>query len=261
VNRELVDLDEIGSVFLRPYDIREVMREPPAAISDAAVDRPAAIQQHLFAWTDIADALVVNRPSAIVSNASKPYQAELIRRSGFEIPPTLVTTTPDTAREFVARHGRVIYKSVSGARSTVSRLAASEWERLDEVVHCPTQFQAYIEGADWRVHVVGDAVYACEIQCAADDYRCADQQGVSIDIRSAELPEPIAMRCRSLAQSLKLPLAGIDLRRTDDDTWCCFEVNPAPAFTYYEQATGQPLSGAVARLLSAHVNPCYGLLA
>jgi D-alanine-D-alanine ligase-like ATP-grasp enzyme len=48
-----------------------------------------------------------------------------------------------------------------------------------------------------------------------------------------------------------LLLAGIDLRRTDDGEWCCFEVNPSPGFSFYEDHTGQPIAAAVAELLVA----------
>jgi D-alanine-D-alanine ligase-like ATP-grasp enzyme len=48
---------------------------------------------------------------------------------------------------------------------------------------------------------------------------------------------------------MSLPLAGIDLRRTASGEWYCFEVNPSPGFSFYEDATGQPISEAVATLL------------
>lgn len=250
LEHEVVDTDEIGSIFVRPYDIRQVVQESSEWSTDTE-DHQAAItlQQQLFAWTEVGDAVMINRPSAMASNGSKPYQTELIRQSGFETPATLVTTTPSIARDFIALHGQVIYKSVSEVRSMVSRVRASELDDLRDVVNCPTQFQEYIAGTDWRVHVVGDDVFACEIHCEADDYRCAELEGHVLDIRAAVLPESIAACCHALAHSLDLPLAGIDLRRTDDDEWYCFEVNPSPAFTYYEQMTSQPLSAAVARLL------------
>jgi len=50
---------------------------------------------------------------------------------------------------------------------------------------------------------------------------------------------------------MSLAVAGIDLRRTPDGQWFCFEVNPSPGFIYYEQATGQPMAEAIARLLAA----------
>ena len=48
---------------------------------------------------------------------------------------------------------------------------------------------------------------------------------------------------------------------TPDGRWFCFEVNPSPAFSYYQKAIGQPIAAAVARLLmegSAVPAPRYG---
>ena len=44
----------------------------------------------------------------MASNGSKPFQLELIRRQGFSVPETLVTTDPEEARAFFERHGRII---------------------------------------------------------------------------------------------------------------------------------------------------------
>jgi glutathione synthase/RimK-type ligase-like ATP-grasp enzyme len=183
------------------------------------------------------------------SNWTKPLQAGLIGSHGFAVPATLVTTTPDDAREFVAQYPRVIYKAVSGYRSIVSRLDSEDLEHMDDVSTCPTQFQEYIAGVDWRVHVVGDSVFACEIRCDADDYRVAHVAGERVELKSATLPQAIAARCRTLTRDLGLSLAGIDLRRTANDAWYCFEVNTAPGFSYFEPVA-QPIAAAVAKLLA-----------
>jgi glutathione synthase/RimK-type ligase-like ATP-grasp enzyme len=52
-----------------------------------------------------------------------------------------------------------------------------------------------------------------------------------------------------MAAAMGLSVAGIDLRRTPGRKWVCFEVNPSPAFVFYEEATGQPIGDAIARLL------------
>ena len=49
---------------------------------------------------------------------------------------------------------------------------------------------------------------------------------------------------------MELSVAGIDLRKTPEGEWVCFEVNTSPAFTYYEEATHQPIARAIARLLA-----------
>lgn len=237
-----IDLDDIGAVFVRPRDIREVLRRQGDMPGTQSHAQAMAVERGLFVWTDIANAYVINRPSVMVSNESKLCQAEMIREHGFEIPPTLATDSLEDAREFIAAHGHVIYKSVRGQRSIVSCVNPVQFEQIDDVASYPMQFRAHIPGVDWRVHVVGDAIHACEIHCRSED-------GKAAEVSAAVLPLTVEMRCRALSRHLNLPLAGIDLRRTEGDVWYCFEVNTAPVFTHYECATGQPLTAAVAQLL------------
>ncbi len=243
------ELCSVTAVYVRPYDARAV-----PAVKRQGPDSPAwrhavAVDEALWSWVDVTPSLVVNPPHAMGSNSSKPYQLELIRRSGFGVPDTLVTTDPRAVEAFWERHGTLIYKSISGTRSIVSRLRPQDRERLADVVFCPTQFQAYIRGTDVRVHVVGDEVFASEVITEADDYRYHGDHG--LEIRACAVPVAVADRCHALASTLGLPVAGIDLRRTSEGEWYCFEVNPSPAFTYYQESTGQPISAAIARLLAS----------
>jgi glutathione synthase/RimK-type ligase-like ATP-grasp enzyme len=244
-----LDLSSFTAVYLRPYETRRMVALRDFRPNSSPVRRAFDFEDALTCWMELTPALVVNRPSAMASNNSKPYQLELIRAAGFDVPDTLVTTDLSAAIEFQERHGEVIYKSVSGVRSIVTRLGTEHRERLEDIANCPTQFQQYIEGTDLRVHVVGREIFACEIRSAADDYRYPGRQGADVQVRSCEIPADLAGRCRGLAMSLNLPVAGIDLRRTLSGKWYCFEANPSPGFTFYEQAAGQPISEAVARLL------------
>ncbi|HXM75388.1 MAG TPA: RimK domain-containing protein ATP-grasp, partial [Thermoanaerobaculia bacterium] len=130
------------------------------------------------------------------------------------------------------------------------RMTAGHRDRFDDLGNCPTQFQRWIPGHDVRVHVVGHDVFACEVTSSATDYRYPRGEEEAPEIRPLELPVDLADRCRRLVASLSLALAGIDLRRTPGGQWFCFEVNPSPGFTYYEEATGQPIADALARLLA-----------
>jgi glutathione synthase/RimK-type ligase-like ATP-grasp enzyme len=103
-----------------------------------------------------------------------------------------------------------------------------------------------------RVHVVGSRWFATEVVSGADDYRYATRQGSESQLRPYELPDEVAARCLALAKALDLPLAGIDLRHSIDDDWVCFEVNPSPCFSFYEQQAAQPITRAVAELLAGH---------
>jgi glutathione synthase/RimK-type ligase-like ATP-grasp enzyme len=183
------------------------------------------------------------------SNSSKPYQAQLIARAGFDVPATLVTNDPDAVRDFAAEHGALVYKSTSGIRSIVRRLDAAALARLERVRSLPTQFQAVVDGTDVRVHVVGERVFATEVRSQAVDYRYAARDGLDAELVATDVPDDVAQRCVRLAGELGLALAGVDLRRTPDGRWACFEVNPMPGYSFYESHTGQPIS----RALVAHL--------
>lgn len=224
----------------------------------------------LLQWMEIAPARVINRMAAMASNSSKPYQMQLIRQHGFAIPETLITNDPELVRGFFRQHKRVIYKSASGVRSIVSPFELEDFDRLERIRWCPTQFQAQVMGENLRVHVIGDQVFATHIRTGAVDYRYAGRQGGRADLQAVELDEPLAQRCVELARSLGLAFAGIDLMLTDEPVndgmdaegdeatgivpgygrVYCFEVNPNPGFSFYEAHTGQPIAEAVARYLA-----------
>ncbi|WP_138501977.1 RimK family alpha-L-glutamate ligase [Nostoc sp. PA-18-2419] len=245
-----INLNEITAAYLRPYDSRRLPQIAQAGVNSPAWQHAIAVDDALMGWSEITPAFVINRPSAMAANGCKPYQLEQICSLGFKVPETLVTTDPEAVRAFWQRHGNVIYKSISGIRSQVSRLAAEHLERLENVCWCPTQFQQYIPGRDYRVHVVGAEIFASEVISQADDYRYAAQEDESTEIRACHLPQEVEQQCRGLAKAINLPLCGIDLRRTPEGEWYCFEVNPSPGFTYYQQFTGQGISRAIANLLA-----------
>lgn len=243
-----VAFDEVSALYTRVYDARQ-MKHVAQAGPEAWV-RVREVESAIWSWADETSARVINRPTAMASNGSKPYQAAMIEGCGFRIPETLVTTDPEAAADFWDRHEQVVYKSVSGVRSKVSRLGPQHRRRLADVTWCPTQFQAWVPGRDHRVHVIGDEVFAVEVLSDADDYRYAGEQGATCELRVTTLPVDIEARALATAAALGLPVAGLDLRRTPVDQWYCFEVNPSPCFTYYEHHTGQPLTAAVASVLA-----------
>lgn len=236
-------LEAIRSVYARPLSPGRQWQDPGAA------QRANQGFDTFVAWLDVAPALVVNRPRAMNSNNSKPMQAQWIGQAGFAVPQTLITSCADEARAFWREHGRVIFKSISGVRSIVRELDEASAARLSLVRDLPVQFQAHVPGVDLRVHVVGTRCFAAEIHSGATDYRYP-RGGEQTRLQTHALPAEVARRCVDLAQALELPLAGIDLRQQPDGQYLCFEVNPMPAYSYYETHTGLPISLALADLLA-----------
>ncbi len=243
-------LSEVRAIYLRPHDWRRLPGYRGLESNDPRWLHAQKVEDLLGTIVETIDARVINRPSAMTSNGSKTGQLARIQALGFAVPETLVSNDVDEVRAFCERHGAVVYKSVSGVRSVVSCVDLErDAARLERLVWCPTQFQQWIPGVDHRVHVIGDRVFAAQIQSTGVDYRYASREGGTTRVRAAELPDEIAARAHALAHALELPVAGVDLRRQPDDTWVCFEVNPSPGFTYYQDACGHPIDEEIAELL------------
>jgi glutathione synthase/RimK-type ligase-like ATP-grasp enzyme len=247
VNRTTIDLSKVKSVYLRPDDPRDLAVVAETAPNSKLRQHALAVHDILISWADLTPALVINRPADMAANGSKPYQTAWIESLGFRTPETLLTTDPTATVEFWKQHGCVIYKSLSGIRSIVSQLTPEHLQRLEDITSCPTQFQEYVPGIEYRVHVIGDKVFACRILAQADDYRYSADP---VNMLACSLPDSVSAQCRKLVVEMNLAVAGIDLRCTPVGDWYCLEVNPAPGFTYFQDVTGQPIAAAVAHLLA-----------
>lgn len=243
-----IDLAEVTAAYLRPFDSCSLPHIEKAGPESAAFRHAAEVDSVVLDWAEVTDALLVNPLGAMSANSSKPYQLEQLRNIGWAVPDTLITTDPNSAREFWEYHGEVIYKSVSGVRSKVSRLRPEHLNRFSTISSCPTQLQKYIRGTDIRIHVAGSRVFACEMCSDVDDYRYPGEG--SVDMQPCALPFDVEALCLRTAQELRLPFVGIDARRTPAGEWICFEANPSPGFSYYESVTGLPIGRAVAELLA-----------
>ena len=235
--------------LIDPMTLPENRSRRTASRDPHAQARTAFVSELLTDWLDISPGRIVNRPSAMLSNVSKPFQAQLIVKAGLLTPPTLITNDPQRVREFHGLHGRIIYKSCSSVRSIVQ-----EWKPddpgIDKIHLLPTQFQAFVPGVNFRVHVIGDTVIPTEIVSTATDYRYSRRQGSAIEMRPTLLPGDIEEKCRRLTILLGLSFSGIDLKRTPQGDWYCFEVNPSPGYSYFEEQTGQPIADTLVRHLA-----------
>lgn len=242
---QVYPLDAFSVAYLRLMDFQELPEYRQGG-------DPAAIEQvhrALVAWLEAAPLRVMNRAGPMGSNQSKPYQAQLIARAGFLTPPTLISNDPEAVRAFLAEHGRVIYKSISALRSVVQELTPAGLRALERIRYLPVQFQAFIPGEDLRVHVAGERVFASRIRSSAIDYRYAGREGLDVELESVYIEDALVERCRSLSEQLELPLCGIDLRVAPGGEVYCFEVNPSPAYSYYQEQTGQDIAGAIVEYL------------
>jgi glutathione synthase/RimK-type ligase-like ATP-grasp enzyme len=191
--------------------------------------------------------LWINSQEATEMHKYKGYQLKLLKQAGIRIPDTLITSNPQRMREFYEQQGKqVIYKPVRGWAHT-EMLTDEDFspDRLEGLAHSPVKLQEFVPGTDIRAYVVGDEIYAMEIQSSTLDFR-EDQGALRMRV---DLPAPVAEDCLKLARTLDLVFTGIDLRRTPDNEYVFFEGNPTPVFVYDEEVTGYPISDRLVDLL------------
>lgn len=186
---------------------------------------------------------------------NKPYQWSVAQRLGLRLPRTLVTSDAETARAFIGGMGqaRVVFKAFLAAiqQWRETRLVqAEDLERLELVRYAPVIFQEYIAGVDLRITMIGDRIFAAEIDVRNTSYEVDMRMTVGEGlVRAVELPEALQAQLRELQRRLGLRYGAIDMRRSEDGVYYFLEVNPAGQWLFVEQRTGLPISEALADYL------------
>jgi hypothetical protein len=255
VNGQPVDLTRCGSGWWR----RALPFQPDARIADPA-QASWAVNECYEATSGVWDALPitwVSPPRVIEQTMMKTWQLPAARAAGLRIPRTLVTNDPRAARAFVDEVGvgRTICKAFSATVENwrETRLVGpAEYAVLDQVALAPVIFQEYVPAeVDLRITAVGDelfvaAIHSQEIPYPVDFRIYLDSVRMAADTVPPEVEKGLLL----LLERAGLRYGAIDMRRTPDGEHMFLEVNPAGQWLFAEEATGLPITAALARLLT-----------
>ncbi|MEQ1517548.1 MAG: MvdC/MvdD family ATP grasp protein [Usitatibacteraceae bacterium] len=250
-----IDLGSAGAVWwrrVRPFDV-----DPSITKEQHRAFVFSETSQAVHGMLDSLQCEWINPREADAAAHHKPLQWSVAHRLGLKLPRTLVTTEVGAAREFIqqAGAGKVVFKaflaSIEEWRET--RLVEQEdLDRLELVRYAPVIFQEYIAGVDLRIMVIGDEIFAAEIDARNTSYpvdmRMVVGEGI---VKAVTLPKPVQTMLKKLMRSLNLVYGAIDMRRTDAGDYYFLEVNPAGQWLFVEQRTGQPIAQALADKLCA----------
>jgi hypothetical protein len=253
-----------GAVDLRRAGVGWWRRVRPFTIDQAVVVpsmRVFAESETGQAVNGMLDALPcvwVNNRGADEAAHHKPLQWTVAREVGLRLPRTLVTNRPEAARRFIEEvgRGRTIFKaflaSLEAWRET-RLVEQSDLDKLEAVRFAPVIFQEYVEGVDLRITVVGDRLFAGEIDARSTSYPFDMRMVIGeAAMQGVTLPPKVRSALLKLQRRLGLTYGAIDMRRTPDGEYIFFEVNPAGQWLFVEQRTGLPISQAIADLLIAY---------
>jgi glutathione synthase/RimK-type ligase-like ATP-grasp enzyme len=187
---------------------------------------------------------VVNPPHAGSVHQYKPFQLDVLRRAGAQVPRTLISNDPEAIRRFRAELKDVIFKPVMGGAIT-RPLDEEAMARLDLVTRSPVIFQERVRGDDLRVMLVGDRIISSVAIITPEqrlDFRADPAySGGTATYREVPLPEHVQRQCVAAARVCKLEFAGIDIKHQGDD-WVFLELNSSPAYLDVERKMGHPIT-------------------
>ncbi len=263
-NRLSLSLEDIQSVWNRRYQ----KPVPHTHLSSAEIQEFLTDECDSFVqdiWNSLDCFWLPAAPAILCRAKFKALQLKLAGELGFELPPTLISNSPDDFIEFYNQHhGRIISKI---AGPMMLRSLRDDFARFTEIVsnqdvayaqdlrYCPVIFQAYVpKRVELRITVVGQTVLAAEIHSqqthhTRHDWRHYDYHNTVY--LPHNLPEPISQQCVQLTNKLGLCYGAIDMVLTPDDRYVFLEINPNGQFLWVEQATGLPISDAMCDLLIA----------
>ena len=190
----------------------------------------------------------------------KTWQLPAARSAGLEVPRTMITSDPEQARAFIDRIGlgNVICKAFSATQDNwreTRMIGQAEYELLDRVAVAPVIFQEFVPAeVDLRITVVGEQFFAAAIHSQELpyplDFRLFLDRDPGVGMEPTELPNEVEEGLMRLLKSAGLRYGAVDMRRTPSGRHVFLEVNPSGQWRFVENVTGQPITAAMARLLT-----------
>ncbi|WP_406060902.1 ATP-grasp ribosomal peptide maturase [Streptomyces sp. NBC_01077] len=198
--------------------------------------------------------LYVNHPHRIGDAEFKPSGLAAAAQCGFRIPPTLVTSEPDTARTFIQAHGPVTYKPLStplyqigGVSCTVEVGEVTVGEIDERVAGTAHLFQHRVDKvADVRVTVIGQQVFSVRIDSGLLDWR-TDYDRITYTV--VEPPPGIVDALHRYLDHFGLVFGAFDFAVDGTEGWWFLECNPSGQWAWMEPETGLPMVAAMGDLL------------
>jgi hypothetical protein len=274
-DRATIDLTDLTAVWYR----RPQAPAPDDDVADPTTRGYLADECRVVlndVWHTLSCPLVPAVPGVLHRAELRAAHLVVAGKLGFELPPTLITTSPRDFLAFYRKHGgNVISKLPSNTLQRVYRPSFGRHTRLvspREVGHahalrrCPIIFQAQVpKRLEIRVTVVGTSIFGAEVQSQRLRHDWPRFDHDETPYRPHELPDAVADQCCRLVAELGLSYGAIELALTPDGRYVFLEINPHGDYLWIEEATGLPISQAICDLLltparASTREPVLGLL-
>lgn len=203
---------------------------------------------------------------AMLRAGNKNLQAVIAKQLGFRVPDTLITSSAATAGRFINERSQCVSKplttrhpSINGKQQILltTLIDKSQRPNLQNLHLAPSIFQSAIDTArDIRVTVVGNKVFPAYMDSAIEHtdghtYTRDNRLGKPRVEAIRDFPKDLSAKCVALNRTFGLNFGAIDLLLDKKGGYWFLEINPNGQWAFVEEATGQPIGKAIARLLES----------
>lgn len=254
-----VDLGDVRSIWYRdpgPFQFPDGMTD---------VEREHAHKEARLGLGGVLAALPVlwvNHPNRAADAMYKPLQLVTAARCGLSTPATLITNNPRAVTHFVRRTPEGTVHKTLGPNSFIEndkfrvaytrRLSRDDLTDLRGIDVTAHQLQQWIEKSyEARVVTVGQRVFTIAIYANSADARIdwrADFRALSYEV--IDPPPAVQTGVTTYLKTLGLAFAAFDFAIDQSGNWWFLESNSSGQYGWLEDATGAPISQAIADLLT-----------
>lgn len=230
--------------------------EPAAHAPEPSAWLSAESGQALYGMLYSTTARWMNHPCVAAQARCKPWQLRVAHRSGFAVPPTLITTFPRLARQFAAQYRDIVVKSASGPppgdpQTALPTTRIGPDADFTGVAAGATLLQQYIpKQADIRLTCIGRQLFAA--RKVSPPGQVDGRYGATGHAwETAEVPDRVARSVHDYTSLAGLAYGAFDFAEDADGVWWFLECNQGGQFGFVELETGQPIAEAVASWLAS----------
>jgi glutathione synthase/RimK-type ligase-like ATP-grasp enzyme len=205
----------------------------------------------------------ISDPFMIRKAENKPLQLAVSSKIGFQIPQTLISSSPADIKVFYEECDKsIVIKPIrsGGFRNNgedkiifTHSVTAQDLDGLDSTVSLPSIYQAKVHKRyDIRVTVIGNDTFATEIHSQGYSDSVVDWrrgENPKLPHKKHKLPTDIEAMCVALTKKLGLQFSAIDLVLSQDGAYYFLEINPNGQWAWIEERTGYKLTAALVDLL------------
>ncbi|MGA9840798.1 MAG: hypothetical protein WBQ25_00625 [Nitrososphaeraceae archaeon] len=259
----IINSSKIPVVLLREFDLRSIN------FNDNDLSNTFSFQQWEDAYRSLRNNLKcewINNPGSTIQASDRLKQLSIAKAVGFNIPSTLITNDPITARNFYyAHHGNIVLKTIHHHSIEIKKkiyyiyshaAQKQDLSAFNDLVYAPCILQQRLDKkSDLRVTVIGKRVFAVELDSLStvegghDINRC---QMCNISKKAINLDNKTREKCIKLINSLGLKYGAIDFVIDKNADLFFLEVNPTGDWLWIEENADMQITDAMVDLIEGY---------